>query len=149
MNSQTFIDALYALEASRDIDTMTGMFADNAELRNPHLSEPLTGRDGARRFWPQYRDAFGDIRSEFRSVIIGDSAAALEWISDGTLATTGQQAHYGGVSVIEWTDTGIQRFATYFDPDKLRLSATTDAMQSERHVAVEDSSQPGVSVSDI
>jgi len=126
MNAQTFINALGALENDRDLDTISSMFADDAELRNPHVHDPMSGRDGARRFWQQYRDAFGDIRSEFRSVIETDSSASLEWVSNGTLSPTGQSAHYGGVSILEWSDAGIQRFATYFDTEQLRLNGGSD-----------------------
>jgi hypothetical protein len=131
-HSQRFIDALQALESGGDedgetLDGIAALFADGAQLSNPRTPAPLDGRDGARRFWQEYRAAFGEIRSEFRSVTEtatgSDRRAVLEWESAGTLRPSDQPIRYQGVSVVEWTGEAISRFAAYFDPSSLTATA--------------------------
>lgn len=121
MNSQQFITALRKLEDENDVEPLVSLYADDAVLCNPELERPMHGRDGARRFWRGYRDTFRDIHSEFRVVVDGQSSAALEWVSGGTLAAGDQPIEYPGVSVLEWRDDRITRFAAYFDPQALRV----------------------------
>ncbi len=124
--AQRFIDALHQLEDDRDAERIVGMFADSAELSNPHIHDPLHGRDGAHEFWTTYRDTFGEIHSDFHLVVEQGDGAILEWTSRGT-ASHGARIEYDGVSVLEFGDGGIRRFRAYFDPaalgDQLEASA--------------------------
>ena len=121
MKGQLFIDALHTLEQQGDVEHITRHFADNAELTNPHLHEPMRGMDGARRFWSEYRDAFGDIHSSFKVTIESENTSALEWVSQGTMRANGKPFRYGGVTILEWSGDSIARFATYFDTQRLRV----------------------------
>ena len=127
MNAQQFIDALRTLEEQGDVDPMAALFANDAELTNPHLHEPMRGADGARRFWSEYRDAFGEIRSSFKAQVETENRAALEWLSEGTLRPDGKPFRYGGVTILEWSGDEISRFATYFDTTPLRVEPTLGA----------------------
>ena len=122
MRAQTFIDALVALEQHRDLDPIVALHADDAELINPNEPAPLRGRAGAERFWRAYRDAFGEIRSEFRHVLEDGEAALLEWSSTGTLAS-GTPLRYDGVTSLEWAGDRVRRFRAYFDPRDVKEKA--------------------------
>ncbi len=120
MDARTFIDALQAVEARGDIDRMAALYDDGAELHNPTAVEQHRGPEGAARFWRAYREAFGEIRSEFRCIVEGDGAAALEWTSTGTLVN-GDPVRYDGVTMIEWEGDRLRRFHAYFDPNALTV----------------------------
>lgn len=135
MRVQQFIDALQSLEQQGDVDRIASLFADNAEMTNPHLHEPMRGSEGARRFWSEYRDAFGDIRSSFKATIESENTSVLEWVSDGTMRANGKPFCYGGVTILEWSGDRVSRFATYFDTQPLRV---------EPMLGVSDTASPGL-----
>ena len=111
--TQTFIDALHRLESERDVDTIANLFADNAEVSNPLVQYADGGQQAAKTFWGQYRDAFTEIRSDFRAVKETEGVSFLEWVSKG--AVDNQSFEYGGVSVLEFSGDKISAFRTYFD----------------------------------
>lgn len=122
LNTRRFLDALREIEEHANVDSMVQMFADDAQIWNPELDQPLAGPDGARRFWSDYRDTFAKVHSDFRSIIEGEGKTALEWDSRGTLAAGGEPFRYRGVSIIDWSDDQIVRFAAYFDPRALSVA---------------------------
>lgn len=115
--ARRFIDALHELEERRDVEKLVQLFSDGAELQNPVIA-PTHGKEGVREFWEHYRKSFGDVHSRFLNVVSDDRSALLEWRSEGTSAN-GTRFRYGGVSVLEFGDGGIERFRTYFDPSNL------------------------------
>jgi ketosteroid isomerase-like protein len=116
--AQQFVAALRRVEEERDVEAMAALYAGEAELRNPELSAPLTGPDGARRFWTAYRESFQEIRSRFHAILESDARIMLEWTSDCRTAA-GVETRYSGVSVVETRDGRITRFNAYFDPARL------------------------------
>ena len=110
--AEQFMAALRAFEADGQPEPLLRLFTDDAELSNYTRTE--RGRDGARRFWEEYRAAFGVIRSRFAAVIAGDRGVALEWESAGTLPT-GSPIRYRGVSLLELDGGRVRRFRTYYD----------------------------------
>ena len=115
--SEKFIEALHALEESRDVEKIAALFADGAEVNNVvtiENSHDLQARD----FWQKYRDNFGEVHSEFRNKIYGENSAALEWTTTGTSADGGA-IDYEGVSILETDGARITRFFAYFNPSKL------------------------------
>ena len=120
--AETFINALRRLESEGDLETIAGLFGDEAEVSNPADAAPHVGRDGARAFWSKYRDAFDRVRSDFRNVVESDRAALLEWRSDGRTAS-GHDFSYDGASVLEYTGDRIVRFRAYYDPHALTAGA--------------------------
>ncbi|HEX8090039.1 MAG TPA: nuclear transport factor 2 family protein [Blastocatellia bacterium] len=115
---QRFIEGLARLEESRDSDTLVSVFAEHCGLSNVVTSKEFEGREGAREFWSQYRDTFGDMKSTFRNVIISGSRAALEWHTEGTTAV-GASVSYNGVSILEIEGDQVTRFRAYFDDKAL------------------------------
>ncbi|MGI8654238.1 MAG: nuclear transport factor 2 family protein [Pyrinomonadaceae bacterium] len=113
-----FIEALHKLEESRDLETITGVFAEDAEVGNIVAPEKFNGRGGAREFWTKYRDTFGEVHSTFRNIIVTDNSAALEWTTEGT-TNGGAPIKYEGVSVLETKEDAITRFRAYFDAGNL------------------------------
>jgi hypothetical protein len=45
---------------------------------NVSVPEAFEGHDGLREFWKGYRKTFGEMKSEFRNVILTGDRAALE-----------------------------------------------------------------------
>jgi steroid delta-isomerase-like uncharacterized protein len=113
--AQRFIDALHTLESDRTADALAELYADDAKVGNIATTRTYDGPDGAKEFWTGYREAFGDIRSEFRNVVSDDGAALLEWQSKGTVAN-GEDIAYEGVTVLEVDGDRITRSTAYFDP---------------------------------
>ena len=109
-----FMNTLQQIEDTGDVEPLAAMFTEDAELINLAMTEPLHGRDGARKFWQKYLSVFERIHSSFTNVVEGDDAAVLEWISEGALSN-GEPVSYRGVSVIEIENGLVRRFRTYYD----------------------------------
>lgn len=124
--AEKFIAALERLEsAERDLETISALFAAQAEIGNVVSPEKFQGPDGAREFWLKYRDTFGEMKSTFRNRIITTERAALEWATTGT-AQNGTQINYEGVSVLETDGDFIMRFRAYFDAGALGRQITNE-----------------------
>jgi len=129
--SQRFIDALAALESSRDPQPLVSLFTADAEIGNVVAPEKFHGTDGVRDFWTKYRDTFQTLRSTFRNQIEHGDRIALEWNTQGTSAQ-GAPIEYDGVSMLEVADGKISRFRAYFDPAALgRQLETVEAKTTQ------------------
>lgn len=114
-----FIEALGRLEARRDLEDITALFAEESEVGNVTSPEKFQGREGAREFWgSKYRDTFGEVESTFRNVFATADRVALEWRTVGTSAD-GSPVAYDGVSILETDGEKITRFRAYFDAGEL------------------------------
>lgn len=109
-----FTHTLQAMEETGNIDALVALFADNAELINLAMLEPLKGKDGAHRFWSKYLSVFELIHSEFTNIVEDGETAVLEWVSKGTLSTS-ESLTYRGVSILEFQHGKVSRFRTYYD----------------------------------
>lgn len=116
--AEGFIDALWKLELDRDMNPIVGTFAEECVVGNLLVPEKFKGSDGARQFWTEYRETFGDVKSEFRNIIADEGHAALEWTTKGT-DLKGEPLQYDGVSIMEIEGNKITRFRAYFDPGDL------------------------------
>jgi ketosteroid isomerase-like protein len=122
--AKKFIEALGRLEAGRELETIVGLFAADAEVGNVVSPEKFRGPEGAREFWgAKYRDTFGEVRSTFRNVFAAEKRAALEWTTEGT-ANDGTPVRYDGVSILETDGERITRFCAYFDAGALGRQLT-------------------------
>ncbi|HSH83001.1 MAG TPA: nuclear transport factor 2 family protein [Herpetosiphonaceae bacterium] len=117
-----FIHALHTLEggSEADVEEMVGLYAEDARLTNAALAgKELTGTEGARQFWSEYRKSFGEVRSEFSHVIVDANAAGLFWTTEGS-GSDGKSLRYDGVSLLEWSENGkIRFFRGYYDTREL------------------------------
>lgn len=116
--AEQFIEALHKLEEDRELDPIVATYSEDCEVGNIIVPEKFKGPDGARRFWSEYRDTFGEIHSSFRNVIAADGSAALEWTTKATSAD-GDPLEYDGVSILEIEDGKVTRFRAYFNPRSL------------------------------
>lgn len=116
--AEQFIEALHKLEEDRDLDPIVATYSEDCEVGNIIVPEQFKGPDGARRFWTEYRDTFGEIHSSFRNVIASDGGAALEWTTKATSAD-GDPLEYDGVSILEIEGDKVTRFRAYFNPRSL------------------------------
>ncbi len=116
--AEQFIKALHKLEEDRELDPIVATYSEDCEVGNIIVPEKFKGPDGARRFWSEYRDTFGEIHSSFRNVIASDGSAALEWTTKATSAD-GDPLEYDGVSILEIADGKVTRFRAYFNPRSL------------------------------
>lgn len=127
-----FIDALQTLESSGEFDHMLSLFSDDCVVGNVLVPDRFHGRNGAATFWQDYLGSFGEIRSAFRTEIVDEERAALEWVAQGA-TTTGNTVRYQGITVLEFQDGKIKRFMSYFDPRSLGRQfegTATAAMES-------------------
>jgi len=115
---ESFIAALGKLEMTHEVDAIVSTFAEDCELGNASTPKRFNGREGAREFWRQYRDTFGEMKSTFRNVIATENRAALEWATEGTVHA-GAMVSYEGVSILELEGGAIKRFHAYFDSKEL------------------------------
>lgn len=114
---RNFVEALEKLESQGDLEGIVGLFADDCEVGNNGMPEPLHGKEGAHRFWATYRETLGAARSTFRSQIVTPERAALEWTTQGQ--ADGKAYRYEGVSVLEIDGGRITRFRAFFDAHDL------------------------------
>jgi hypothetical protein len=75
--TERFTDALHRIDADRDTGPMVELTADDAELVKLDDNHKATGKDGAERFWQDYRDVFGDLETTFTGSVVGENSAAL------------------------------------------------------------------------
>lgn len=115
--TERFINALEKLETDGDLETIAGLFDANCEIGNVTLSETFRGPDAARKFWTNYHETLGRVRSKFRNKIVNDKTTALEWRTEGS--ANDHEINYEGVSILETNGEKITRFFAYFDPGKL------------------------------
>ncbi len=113
--AQEFIDALHALEEGGEIESLLAQFAEDAELTNVNLQEPMRGAEGVRKFWEDYRSLFSEVYSEFSRVVVQGNDAALEWSSKGKLAANDASFQYDGVSMLTYREGKVASFRGYFD----------------------------------
>ena len=110
-----FIEALHALEETKDAASLTALYASSAAVGNVLAPDGFHGPEGAGKFWTEYRGTFEQIHSEFRNVIVAADRAALEWASRG-ISPQGKSVEYAGVTVLEMEGEKITRSCAYFDP---------------------------------
>ncbi|MCV2491228.1 nuclear transport factor 2 family protein [Geodermatophilus sp. YIM 151500] len=109
-----FTEALHRIDSDRDVQPMVDLTGDDAELIKLDEHHETTGKDGAKTFWEDYRNVFGELETTFTNSIVGERSAALEWTSEGTLRN-GKQFRYRGVTVIEGDDEALTGVRTYYD----------------------------------
>ena len=112
--TERFADALHRIDADRDTGPMVELTADDAELVKLDERNQATGKDGAERFWTDYRNVFGDLETTFTHTVVGEDTAALEWTSTGTLRS-GAPFEYKGVTIIQGDDETVSGVRTYYD----------------------------------
>ncbi|MBJ7385420.1 MAG: nuclear transport factor 2 family protein [Mycolicibacterium sp.] len=112
--AERFVSALGELHSSNDVDPLVELFGDDATLSKAGLPHQESGKGGARAFWQQYRDVFGDIESDFKHQVVDGDLVVLEWTSNGTLRD-GSDFSYDGVSIFEADGETITAFRTYYD----------------------------------
>jgi ketosteroid isomerase-like protein len=122
--AQQFIDALHALEqgSENDLNGLVALFSEGAHLTNAVLElagHERTGRQGAHRFWAEYKSTLGQAFSTFHHVTTGNSAAGLFWTTEGH-APDGQPVKYHGATLLEFDESGkIKFFRGYYDTREL------------------------------
>jgi hypothetical protein len=116
--AEKFIEALYELETNSNVEKIVSLFSEDSEVGNVAMLETSHENLDARQFWTNYRNTFGEVRSEFRNKIISENTSALEWTTEGT-NKNGLPVSYEGVSILETDGEIIKRFFAYFNPGKL------------------------------
>lgn len=133
--TEPFMAALAEVESAGNIEPMVALYAGNSETGNIATTEIYGGTEGARRFWTNYRDTFGEVGSTFRNKISTENGAALEWTTKGTVKN-GQPIQYDGVSILETEGGVITRFYAYFDPKHLGHQIAETVQDQEKNVAI-------------
>ncbi len=112
--TERFAEALHRIDADRDTGPMLELTADDAELMKLDGNHRASGKEGAKTFWEDYRDVFGDLETTFTHTVVGEDIAALEWTSTGTLSN-GRPFEYNGVTVIQGDGEVVTGVRTYYD----------------------------------
>lgn len=120
--TEEFIGLLQQVEKTRQVEPLVALFAEDAALLSPVLSQPLRGKEGARNFWRKHLALFRRVRSEMTEVLensldSGDNRrllVVLEWQADAVLAT-GKPLSFQGISLVELVQGQVQSFRTYYD----------------------------------
>ena len=112
--AERFTDALHRIDSDRDVQPMLDLTGDDAELAKLDEHHQTRGKDGAKTFWEEYRNVFGDLETTFTHSVVGEDSAALEWTSAGTLRS-GKPFRYRGVTVIEGDEERLTGVRTYYD----------------------------------
>jgi ketosteroid isomerase-like protein len=113
-----FVEALWSLEEDRDVEKLVEIHTEDCAVGNVSVPRTFEGHDGLREFWTNYRETFGEMKSEFRNVFAdGEGHAALEWTTTGT--SNGDEVRYDGVSILEIEGDKVSRFMAYFDSRRL------------------------------
>lgn len=112
--TEKFISALHQLHQDRDVTELASLFSTDATLAKLGDQHEASGVDGARQFWQDYRSVFDDIKATFTHTVADQGSVALEWVSDGSLAS-GRPFSYRGISVLEGDGEVITGFRTYYD----------------------------------
>src|SRR3712207_7183641 len=61
--TERFTDALHRIDSDRDVQPMVDLTGDDAELVKLDEHHQTTGKDGAKTFWEDYRNVFGDLET--------------------------------------------------------------------------------------
>jgi steroid delta-isomerase-like uncharacterized protein len=103
---------------AHDPDGVAACFAEDAELVDVSMPEPMRGREAMRAFASGYLTAFPDLRLETREPIIGGNLVAQKWKATGThagelrgLPATGRKMVTQGCITAEVGDGGLLRRA--------------------------------------
>jgi steroid delta-isomerase-like uncharacterized protein len=116
--AERFKEALWKLEADRDVEALVEIHAEDCCVGNVAVPKTFNGHDGLREFWTNYRNTFDEMKSEFRNVFADEAGhAALEWITNATEGD--KNVSYAGVSILEIEGGKVERFMAYFDPRSL------------------------------
>lgn len=115
-----FIQALNTLETQGDTEPMKQLFSDNCRVWNVQMHEPLTGIEGALKFWTQYRKTFEQIQSQFTHREESDHCVVLEWRSKGNLPLH-KDIEYDGATILEHDGEKITAFRSYFDTKAISI----------------------------
>lgn len=112
-----FTAALEHLENTGDAEPLVACYGDDSTAGNVLAPDSGRGRAGVERFWHEYARTFRTARSSYRSVVVGPTGAALEWVTraDGPHGPV----EYAGVTVLEITGDRVTRSMAYFDPRHL------------------------------
>jgi steroid delta-isomerase-like uncharacterized protein len=113
---------------AHDPDGVAACFAEDAELVDVSLPEPMRGREGMRAYATGYVKAFPDLRFETAEPIIGGNLVAMKWKAIGThagelrgLPATGRKMVTLGCLMAEIGEDGLLRRAVNsWDTDALR-----------------------------
>ncbi|MDN5759315.1 MAG: nuclear transport factor 2 family protein [Tomitella sp.] len=110
--ARSFAAGLRRFEQDSDPAPFVALFAPDAVTERLDARGERQGE--VERFWREYRDQFGEIRTTFFNVVEGEDQFALEWTSTGTLHD-GRPIDYRGVTVIDLEGDLITRLRTYYD----------------------------------
>jgi steroid delta-isomerase-like uncharacterized protein len=122
---------------AHDADGVAACYAEDAELRDVGLPEPLRGRAAIRDSVAGYLAAFSDFHADVGEPIVSGNRAAQEWkvtgTNDGELMgnqPTGKSATTYGCGTVEFAEDGlIHRAGNYWNAAALmqQLGALPEA----------------------
>jgi steroid delta-isomerase-like uncharacterized protein len=108
---------------AHDPDGVAACFAEDAELVDAGMPEPMRGREAMRAYASGYVTAFPDLRLETREPVIGGNLVAQKWKATGThagelrgLPATGRKMVTLGCGTAEIGEGGlVRRGANYWN----------------------------------
>ncbi len=117
--AQQSIDALHALGKGDETQVvpLVELFSQDVRITNAALQltrKEETARNGATRFWSEYKKTLGDCFTTLHHVTVDANSAGLFWTTEGQ-SPHGNTVKYDGVSLLEFGDDGkISFFRGYY-----------------------------------
>jgi steroid delta-isomerase-like uncharacterized protein len=108
---------------AHDPDGVAACYAQDAELVDVSMPEPVRGREGMRAYAAGFMTAFSDLRLEVGEPIVDGNRTAQEWTATGThdgelmgMPATGRKMVTLGCGTAEIGDGGlVRRGANYWN----------------------------------
>jgi len=111
---------------SRDADAWVGLFADEFQIRDVSLPEPITTKEGARQYMEAWSTAFPDMRVKLLNRAVGEDSVAAELEFTGTntgpmmmggkeIPPTGKSVVGGGMYFARVKDGKVIEFSSHPD----------------------------------
>jgi steroid delta-isomerase-like uncharacterized protein len=108
---------------AHDPDGVAACYAEDAEMVDVSMPEPVRGREGMRAYAAEFMTAFSDLRLEVGEPVVDGNRAAQEWKATGThdgelmgMPPTGRKMVTLGCGTAEIGDGGLfRRGANYWN----------------------------------
>jgi steroid delta-isomerase-like uncharacterized protein len=91
----------------KDVAGLMQFYTDQSVNAQPHLPQPMRGRQAIQEHFDNIASTFPDLRMVTSSVVTNDDSVAMEWTFSGTHAPTGKRVSLAGVEFCKLNPQGL------------------------------------------